>query len=226
MDGPDAPGRGDGLPASGRDQQEAVLAAGPLQGRPPPGPRMGTKGSVVFWLRHVWALVGMLHTPSSRASGRLRVTAAARATRCSRTTWQGRGARRLAFLPPRPGPRGGRSLLILWGASRTAGGFPPSRVLRRPSGAPPLHVREAPAGPPSSCLCGKHLSGPAEDQAWGLSRPRLPQQGQMPVFPAEQTGPLARPALPWSQGVHRPPPLPCTRQGLPAHSAPAGGTEE
>lgn len=173
---------------------------------------MGTRGSVVFWLRHVWALVGMLHTPSSRASGRLRVTAAARATRCSRTTWQGRGARRLAFLPPRPGPRGGRSLLILWGASRTAGGFPPSRVLRRPSGAPPLHVREAPAGPPSSCLCGKHLSGPAEDQAWGLSRPRLPQQGQMPVFPAEQR-----------RGLWLGPPCPGPRASIGLRLCPAHG---
>lgn len=63
VDGPDAPGRGDGFPTSGRDQQEAVLVAGLLQGPPPPGPRMGTQGSVVFWLRHVWVLVGMLHTP-------------------------------------------------------------------------------------------------------------------------------------------------------------------
>ena len=83
--GPDAPGRGDGCPASGRDQQKAVLAAGLPPGAPPPGPRMGDTGVSGFLAQtRVVACQGAAHA-LSRTTGRLRVTAAARASGCSRT---------------------------------------------------------------------------------------------------------------------------------------------
>ena len=180
MGSPDVPGRGDGCPASGRDQQEAVLAAGLPQGAPPPGSRVGDTGVGGFLAQtRVGACQGAAHA-LSRTMGGSRVTAAARASGCSRTPWQGRGARGLAFLPLRARTPG------MGGPCSPSGRLPTQQGAEETLGGPPLHVREAPAGPPSSCLCGKHLPGPAEDRAWGLSRTRLPQQGQMPVFPAEQ----------------------------------------
>lgn len=173
VDGPDAPGRGDDFPTSRWAQQEAMLAAGLLQGRPPPGPQMGDTGvSGSLGLLNLWfsgsdacgLFVRMLHTPSSRTKGKLRVAAVlqghATRTRCPPSDLPASelSASGLLPLPAGPGPQGGAVPgHPLGGGCVRPGGFPPSRVPRRPPGAP-LHVREAPMVPLPSCLCGKHTS--------------------------------------------------------------------
>ena len=190
-----------------------MLAAGLLQGRPPPGPQMGDTGvsgslgllNLSFSGSGACGLfVRMLHTPSSRTKGKLRVTAVLQGhtarTWCPRSDLPASelSASGLLPLPAGPGPQGGAVPgHPLGGGCVHLGGFPPSRVPRRPSGAP-ASCQGSTRGTSSFLLVWEtYLPGPAEDWAWGLSRPRLPSRVscQWSQLSRDGASGLARPAL-------------------------------